>query len=135
MQVDNEKMLVVDTMPKNFNSNGSGEDFYDAVFFTYPNAAEELKVGQRVKVEVTGFILHSYPGQGSAKYVEVLPEYKPKNAKLSESEVIEKVIEITKKKSDGWMIIRSIAFDEEKAVWKVEVKQGEQDDEMEIRDE
>jgi hypothetical protein len=135
MQVDQEKMLVVDTTPTNFNSNGGGEDFYDAVFFIYPNAAEELKVGQRVKVEGSGEILTSYPGQGSAKYVEVLPEYKPKNAKLSESEVIEKAIEITKKKSDGWMIIRSIEFHEDKAVWKVEIKQEGQGDEMEIKDE
>ncbi len=135
MQIYKEKMLVVDTTPTNFNSNGGGEDFYDAVFFIYPNAAEELKVGQRVKVEGSGEIMDSYPGQGSAKYVEVLSEYKPKNAMLSESEVIGKAIEITKKKSDGWIIIRSIAFDEEKAVWKVEIKQDGQDDEMEIRDE
>lgn len=135
MQVDGEKMLVVDTIPTDPSSTGGQEDFYGAVFFTYPNAAEELKIGQRVKVENSGMILTSYPGQGSAKYVEVFPEYKPKNAKLSESEVIEKAIEITKKKSDGRMIIRSIAFDEEKAVWKVEIKQDGQDDEIEIKDE
>ncbi|WP_342515190.1 DUF3221 domain-containing protein [Sporosarcina sp. FSL K6-1522] len=82
------------------------EDYYGAVFYKYPNAASELKVGQRVKVEDTGMILYSYPRQGSAKYVEVLPEYKPENATLSESAVIVKAIEMAKDKSDGTTIIR-----------------------------
>ena len=111
MQVDKEGMLVVDTMPKDFGSTGGGEDFYNAVIFKYPNAVEELKVGQRVIVEDTGFILESFPGQGGAKHVEVLPEYKPKNATLSESEVIVKAIDMVEKKSEGMVIIRTITFD------------------------
>lgn len=100
------QILVVDTTLEDFSATGGVEDYFGAVFYKYPNAASELKVGQRVKVEDTGMILYSYPRQGSAKYVEVLPEYKPENATLSESAVIVKAIEMAKDKSDGTTIIR-----------------------------
>ena len=134
MQVDEGQMLVIDTMSEDFNATSGVEDHYGAVFYKYSNAARELKVGQRVKVEDTGMILYSYPGQGSAKYVEVLPEYKPDNANLSESAVIVKAIEMAKEKSDGMTIIRSILFDAAMESWKVVVKQGEGEYEFIIKD-
>ncbi|BAQ11805.1 hypothetical protein OXB_3336 [Bacillus sp. OxB-1] len=123
MEIGEGQMLVVDAKPRDF---GSG-DFYDAVYYGYPDAANDLKVGQRVKVEASGPIAESYPGQGSAKYVEVLPEYKPEQAKLSESEVIGKVIQQAKKKLEGMVIIRSITFNEKTANWKVEAMQSGED--------
>ncbi len=132
MDVGGEGMLVVATKPADFGSTGGKEEFYGAANYQYPKADEQLKVGQRVHVEMTGMMMTSYPGQARAKFVEVLPEYKPANAKLSESEVIQKAIE--KKKSDGMLIISSIAFDEKKAVWKVGVKQEEEEYELEIKD-
>ena len=123
MEIGEGQMLVVDAKQRDF---GSG-DFYDAVYYGYPDAANDLKVGQRVKVEASGPIAESYPGQGSAKYVEVLPEYKPDQAKLSESEVIGKVIQQAKKKLEGMVIIRSITFNEKTANWKVEAMQSGED--------
>lgn len=142
MQIAEGEMLVVDTMPQDLSANGGVDDYYEAVHYTYPGATDDLKVGQRVKVEGTGFIAMTYPGQGGAKYVEVLPEYKPENAKLSESEVVVKVIDRAKKKADGIVIIRFIQFDEQAANWKIGVKHpnvGEEgadlDYEIEIKDE
>lgn len=131
MHIGEDEVLVVGTMPEDFSSTGGQKDFYGAAYYKYPEV-DQLKVGQRVHVEMTGPMMHSYPGQGRAKYIEVLPEYKPANAKLSESEVIQKVIE--KKKSNDVMIIRSLTFDEEAAVWKVGVKQEEEEYELEIKD-
>jgi len=115
MEIKEGQMLVVDVKPRDF---GLG-DFYDAVIYNYPTAANDLQVGQRVKVEASGPIAESYPGQGGAKFVEVLPEYKPEMAKLSESAVVRQIIEQESGKSEVFVIITFLRFDEEKAEWKV----------------
>lgn len=82
---------------------------------------KQLKVGQRVKVEASGPILESYPGIGSAKFVEVLPDYKPAGARLSESQVVPLAIEEYKKHAEvGFLKIETLSFDEKKKKWIVE---------------
>ena len=67
MQVDEEGMLVIATKPDDFSSTGGVKDFYGAAFYKYPNAVEQLKVGQRVHVEVTGAMAESYPAKEEQK--------------------------------------------------------------------
>lgn len=83
-----------------------------AVFYKFAES-DKLKVGQRVKVEASGAILESYPGQGSAKFVEVMPDYKPANAKLSESQAVAKALDMAGERlSNGFVIIDEVTFDE-----------------------
>lgn len=92
---------------------------HGAVFFKYPGDIEQVKVGQRIEVEATGMILTSLPGQGVAKFVEVFPEYKPKTANLSESEVAKQAIVLGKEKFDEVITIKSITYEEKESKWHV----------------
>ena len=75
-----------------------------ATYYKFPEA-DKLKVGQRVKVEASGAIVESYPAQGTAKFVEVMPDYKPVNAKLSESEAVAKALEVGRRKIIIWLCV------------------------------
>ncbi|MFC5605042.1 DUF3221 domain-containing protein [Sporosarcina koreensis] len=89
----------------------------DPVFYKFPEA-DKLKVGQRVNVEASGMISKSYPGHGTAKFVEVLPDYKPANAKLSESQAVAKAMDIAGEKlSNGFVLIEEVTFDENEKKW------------------
>ena len=127
-------MLVVSGAPADFSSTGGDAEFYDATSFNYPDAGKLLKIGQRVKVDIQGPVALSYPAQGRAKYVEVLPEYKPETAKLSESQVVAQAIAIANKKSGHVLAIHSLTYDENAGKWKVVIKQEEEKYELEIED-
>ncbi|MCM3636298.1 YobA family protein [Sporosarcina luteola] len=87
------------------------------VFYKFPEA-DKLKAGQRVNVERSGPILESYPGQGTAKFVEVLPDYKPAGAKLSESQAVAKALEVAGERlSNGYVVIEEVSFDENEKKW------------------
>lgn len=134
MEIDEKGILVVDAKPQDFSENGGDPEFYSAIRFSFPDASEKLKVGQRVKVQPSGAILESYPGQATALYVEVLPEYKPEAADLSESEVIRKAIQKIKNNEQfGLLIIKNLTYDQETDKWTVSFKQGE-DLEIEVKD-
>lgn len=108
---------------------------HGAVFFKYPGDVERLKVGQRVEVEPTGMILTSLPGQGVAKFVKVIPEYKPEKANLSESEVAKLAISLGRDKFDDVVTIESITYDEKTSKWHVVILNvDEETAEFEIAD-
>lgn len=89
----------------------------DSVYYKFPEA-DKLQVGQRVNVERSGQIMESYPGQGTAKFVEILPDYMPANAKLSESQAVAKVLEMASEKlSNGFSVIEEVSFDEKEKKW------------------
>ncbi|WP_243355002.1 DUF3221 domain-containing protein [Bacillus litorisediminis] len=128
MEIGTDSMLVVDAVPQEFSSTEGVDEFYSAIVFNFPNASEKLKVGQRVMVEVSGPILESYPGQGTALYVEVLPEYKPDGAALSESEVVQVVIQKAKENGiEGTIAIRELTYDSKTDAWKVSIKQNDEE--------
>lgn len=105
-----------------------------ATNYKFPEA-EQLKVGQRVTVEASGGIKESYPAQGTAKFVEVLPDYKPAGARLSESQVVAKAIEEFHKHSEaGFLVIKTLSFDEKKKMWVVETFQEDEKVLIEIED-
>jgi len=121
LSIEKERIFVVD---------GSES----AIYYKFPEA-DKLKVGQRVKVEASGMILESYPAQGSAKFVEVMPDYKPVNAKLSESEAVVKALEKFEGKSPlDIMVIKEISFDVEKQAWVFKVLQHREEVSLEVVD-
>ncbi|MDN4606141.1 DUF3221 domain-containing protein [Sporosarcina highlanderae] len=105
-----------------------------AVFYKFPEA-DKLKVGQRVKVEASGGIKTSYPGQGSAKFVEIMPDYKPSGARLSESQAVGKVLEMADGESAfGFYVIQKISFNENEHMWIFNVMQDDEELMLEIED-
>ncbi|MBS4209469.1 DUF3221 domain-containing protein [Bacillus sp. FJAT-50079] len=135
VSIDENGIMVVRAMPQNFGSTGGNEEFYEAISFRFPQAKKKLKIGQRVIVESSGPLLESYPAQGTAKFVEVLSEYKPEQSILSESEVIRSAVEMAKEKSTWVPAIRDIQYEDEKGIWIVSIKQEELEYELEIKDE
>lgn len=119
LSVSEKGFLMVDAMSKDANSDGVS-DYYSAIDYNYPNADVKLAVGQRVIVESIGGILESYPGQGSAKFIEVLPAFKPKNADLAEDEVIRKALQKSGVKSGQVVPIKNISYNETTDQWTVE---------------
>lgn len=106
----------------------------DVVFYKFPEA-DKLKVGQRVNVERSGPIMESYPGQGTAKFVEVLPDYKPVNAKLSESEAVAKALYMAGERlSNGYIVIEEVTFDENEKKWIFKLVPDDGEPALEVKD-
>ncbi|WP_342536135.1 DUF3221 domain-containing protein [Sporosarcina sp. FSL K6-3508] len=91
-----------------------------ATNYSFPEA-DLLTVGQRVKVEATGGIAESYPAQGTAKFVEILPDYKPADATLSESQAVAKAIKEKKKEFFNFNVITEVQYDGNRKVWILEI--------------
>ncbi|MCM3744338.1 YobA family protein [Sporosarcina luteola] len=105
-----------------------------AVYYKFPEA-DKLKVGQRVNVERSGPIAESYPGQGTAKFVEVLPDYKPANAKLSESQAVAKALEVAGERlSNGYVVIEEVSFDENEKKWVFKLLPDDGEGTLEVAD-
>ncbi|OKL36668.1 DUF3221 domain-containing protein [Domibacillus mangrovi] len=119
MSVSGEGMLIVSAKPADFSKTGGHGEYYGATNYTFPNANKKLKVGQRVLVEASGPIMESYPGQGRAKFVTVLPTYQPNGADLTEAEAVRQAIE--KKQDDGGFTatISDVMFNEQNDQWTV----------------
>lgn len=104
------------------------------VYYHFPEA-DKLNVGQRVKVEASGGIMESYPAQGGAKFVEVLPDYKPAGAVLSESQAVAKAIEMTDGKTAfGFLVIQEISFDEKEKKWVFKIREDDKEATLEVAD-
>lgn len=123
MEINESQMLVIDASPQDFSETGGLQEFYSAIVYHLPHALDPVKVGQRVIVEVDGPIMESYPAQARPQSVEILPEYMPANADLSQSEVIEKAIEqANESENAGLLIVRDLSFDEAADVWEVSMR-------------
>ncbi|MGM7636928.1 DUF3221 domain-containing protein [Bacillus sp. Hm123] len=128
MSVSENSMLVVSAI------SNSERKYFDAISYRFPQANKKLEVGQRVLVEPAGPIMESYPGQGSAKYVEVLPTYQPEHADLTEAEVIHQAIKQSKREGGSVLAVSQLAFDSKNDQWKVEFTQEEEVFEVVIKD-
>ncbi|WP_170211269.1 DUF3221 domain-containing protein [Robertmurraya siralis] len=109
------EMLLVSAPTK--DSTNTGDTIYNAIYYQYPDAQSKLKIGQRVKVESSGPIMESYPAQGTALYVDVLPEYKPDDATLSESQVIRKLL--SRIGQAAVVEIREISYNKNQDEWTI----------------
>ncbi|MGG3448787.1 DUF3221 domain-containing protein [Domibacillus aminovorans] len=120
MKVSADGMLVVEAQPDDFSATGGVPEHYGAVGYNFPKANEKLKIGQRVIVEASGPIAESYPGQGRAKFVTVLPAYQPKGADITEEDVVRKAIEQREENpyAEG---IREITYNKEKDEWTLTI--------------
>ncbi|OLN22533.1 hypothetical protein BTO30_09520 [Domibacillus antri] len=118
MSVSKSGMLVVAAEPDDYSATGGENPYFAAVSYKFPKADEKLEVGQRILVEASGSIMESYPGQGGAKFVTVLPAYQPKKADITEAEAVRRAL--TKKKFTGGRdVISDLTFDEQKDQWIV----------------
>jgi len=87
--------------------------FTGSMYYDFTDAQKKLKAGQRVIVTDTGSIAMSMPGQGTAVLVEVLADYRPDGADLTESQVVA----IAAEKPIGF--IEKIEFDQDADQWIV----------------
>ena len=134
MDLSEDRLFAVSVQSQDFSKNGGEKEFYGAAYFDFPDASKKLKVGQRVKIESAGPIKASYPGQGEALYVTVLPEYKPTGANLSESEVVQKAIAEAKKTSGKQLlIIQDLYFNGGSKQWTVQFQYGFNEKKLEIK--
>lgn len=106
----------------------------DWTYYEFDGAGKKLEAGQRVIVASSGPILESLPAKGRASFVEILPDYKPKGADLSESQVAIKAIEVAEKKSKFAPNILEITYNAERDEWTVSITH-EEDQELTIKDE
>ncbi|PAQ14175.1 hypothetical protein CD798_11650 [Bacillaceae bacterium SAOS 7] len=134
MSVSENSMLVVSATSHDFSATGGKQKYFGAISYSFPQANKKLEVGQRVLVEPAGPIMESYPGQGSAKYVEVLPTYQPKTADLTEAEVVHQAIKQSKREGGAVLVISQLVFDSKNDQWKVEFTQEEEVFEVVIKD-
>lgn len=105
-----------------------------AVFYKFAEA-DKLRVGQRVKVEASGGIMLSLPGQGTAKFVEVMPDYKPAGAMLSESAAVAKLLEMVDGESAfGFVVIKEVSFNGDEKKWVFKVMQDDEELTLEVVD-
>lgn len=122
VSVEKNRFLGVLTESYQGYAPNTDKEYYAAIYYEYPNASD-LRVGQRVKVKSNHPVMESDPGQSIADNVEVLPEYKPKDANMSEFEVVAKAMKITKKQSkeiDPKVVgIKSINYNDKSDIWKV----------------
>jgi len=132
MDLQEDSLLAVEAQGRIYNK-ATGEEQFGATQFKFPKASEKLKIGQRVIVEPNGPIMESYPGKGGALYITVLPEYKPAESNLSESQVVSKAITEAKKTSGNeLLIIRELSYEPSNKRWTVTFIQGFQGQELKV---
>ncbi|REB11587.1 DUF3221 domain-containing protein [Sporosarcina sp. BI001-red] len=102
--------FVLETSDGSFFVAGGTEGATD---YSFPEA-NQLTVGRRVRVEATGGIAESYPAQGAAKFVEILPDYHPVNAVLSESQAVAKAIQ---QNTRDFIVIEKVRYEATRSVW------------------
>lgn len=135
VDLEDDRFLAVAAKAQDFSENGGQEEFYSAIWYDFPDAAEQLEIGQRVQVEASGPIMESYPGQGTAVFVEVLPAYKPENADLTETEVVRGALEGVSSESFEVPAVQSVAYNADTDNWAVVLQIGETEMEQIIPDE
>lgn len=134
ISLEDERFLAVAAASNDFSGNGGEDEFYSAIYFDFTDAGKLLEVGRRVQIEAAGGIQESYPGQGRAVFVEVLPTYQPGTADLTEAEVVRRALEGLDQQKFGVPAIRSIAYSAEDDTWKVVFKSWDHETEKTIED-
>ncbi|MBW3114368.1 YobA family protein [Bacillus sp. MCCB 382] len=120
MSLGDKGMLLISAQSMDFSETEGEKEFYSATRYKFPKASQKLHVGQRVNVEASGPIMESYPGQGTALYVDVLPEYKPDQADLSESKVVQLGIEKAEDDQNHHVLsIRDLSYNEKSDQWTI----------------
>jgi hypothetical protein len=116
---EKENTLVVNVIPKD---TGGVKEFYDAVWVS--NIPDEVEIGQKVEVLFEGAMAASYPGQGRAKKVSILPKIKPNKANMTEDQVIREALTSKETSNINIFVIKDIKFDEKLDLWTIRFKDG-----------
>jgi hypothetical protein len=125
------KILVVDSINKDFSSTGGLEEFYNAIWFS--NAPKGVKVGQKVQVWFD-LVLTSYPGQSDAKKVVILSRKKPDKANLAEDETIRRALKLHHSEFKGVTVIKKVNYDMLSDTWNVIIKQDKDEFNVQVED-
>lgn len=119
MDIEEGRILVVDSKPQDFSDNGGIGEFYNAIWFA--KAPDDIKVGDEVKVWFD-FIMESYPGQSEVVGIERVVPAKPDGANLDESEVLNKALTSGEVVINSVLAVKSIEFNSEIKVWSIVIK-------------
>jgi len=118
MAKENERILVVDPIPKDFSSTGGVDEFYNAIWFS--NIPEAIKEGDKVKVWFDA-VAESYPGQSEALKIEVIPASRPDGADLDESTAIYKALHSGEINTSWPTVLKSIRYENETDTWGIDI--------------
>lgn len=120
-KVENQRILVVSSNPKDFSSTGGVKEFYDAVWVT--NVPKDVKVGQQVQVWFQGGVaLTSYPGQARSDKISFKTIEKPIKATLSEEQIINQAV--NEYVNIKIFVIKEVKYDEVTDKWQIRFKDG-----------
>lgn len=134
ISLEDDRFLAVAAASNDFSGNGGEDEFYSAIYYDFNDARKLLEVGQRVQIESAGGIQESYPGQGRAVFIEVLPTYLPETADLTEAEVVRRALEDIDQQKFGIPAIRSLTYNAEADNWVVAFKSWDHETEKTIED-
>jgi hypothetical protein len=126
MDISDDSMLVVDPSAQDFSSTGGNDEFYDAIRFS--DIPDHIELGDHVSVWYD-LMLDSYPGQAEAVHVEVIPSQSPDGAAMTESEVLNQVLQAHQAEIAELVVVSSITYDNDQDLWEV-VLNGVWDDEV-----
>ncbi|MBP3040155.1 DUF3221 domain-containing protein [Bacillaceae bacterium Marseille-Q3522] len=119
MKLDGARALVVETAP-----HESG--IYEATWVRIPfikRIPGILYVGQMVAVDIFGGTDTSYPAQAAAKKIMVLDTDHPNEAVLAQDQVVQAAVNNVAD-FENWKAIKAISFNQEKAVWELQIVDG-----------
>lgn len=120
-KIENDRILVINTIPQNFTSTGGVNEYYSATWL-YNLPKNDVKVGQKIKYTTQGFTLGSYPGAVEGKSISILLIERPVSARMTVEEVIRKTIdENTEIKV---FVLKGITFDSSQQIWSIRFKEG-----------
>ncbi|WP_258000419.1 YobA family protein [Bacillus sp. Marseille-P3661] len=130
---ENGRILVVESVPKDFSSSGGLPEFYNAIYFS--DAPNNVNVGDKVQVWFDA-VAESYPGQSRVEKIEILTTPKPEYANLTHSEVIRQALGTVNMNQNGISlpIIKAVMYDAKLDVWNVTIKQNEEEISIDVKD-
>ncbi|MGO4887630.1 YobA family protein [Anaerobacillus sp. MEB173] len=118
---DDHRILVVSSEAQDFSSTGGVSEFYDAAWVS--NVTEDVEIGMEVEVWFDGAVAESYPAQGSAKKINILPPIHPEGATLNKAEATKKALEQLANDQYDLMIVKNVTFNADSLVWELTINE------------
>ncbi|MFC5468898.1 DUF3221 domain-containing protein [Cohnella suwonensis] len=130
VKAEGGRILVVSPVERNFGSGGA-QHYYEAIWFA--KVPDDIEIGQRVEVIPEGGIEESYPAQGIAASVMVLPATNaPQGAKLTEAEAIRRALGDERAGEYEIPAVKKVGYDAESKKWVVALTQSGDEKSIEI---
>ncbi len=125
-------ILVVSSDPQDFRSTGGLKEFYSAILVS--SAPARVNIGQKVQVWIDGGIAESYPGQGKAGKVLVVPSSPRDGASLSEEEAIRQALKQEESRLEHMIpVIRAVHYDKQADTWMIQIKDAHERTKFDVR--